>query len=73
MTRGFHLAMLVTAGLAVVGGVVAWLTIDNDLLAAGAEPAVEQPPTRGEFSCAVAGPPLRRGKDQVKKNSNQVS
>jgi EmrB/QacA subfamily drug resistance transporter len=59
MTHGFHVAMVVSAGLAVTGAVVAWLKIDNSVLASEAtgEAAVE--PTPNDFSCAVAGPPLR--------------
>ena len=53
MTRGFHVAMLACAGLAAAGGVLAWLTIRDDALAES-EPALD-------YSCAVAGPPLRSG------------
>ncbi len=58
MTHGFHVAMIVCAGLAAAGGVLAWLTIDNDLLAApsAGEP---DPSLTHAFSCAVTGPPLR--------------
>jgi hypothetical protein len=64
MTHGFHVAMLACAGLAVVGGVLAWLTIDNDVLKADAAPAADgQAPVRG-LSCAVAGPPLRPGRPE---------
>jgi EmrB/QacA subfamily drug resistance transporter len=59
-TAGFRTAVLVSAALCAVGGVIAWLTIRNDVLAAdapadaeGAEPAV---PDR---HCSVAAPPLR--------------
>jgi hypothetical protein len=48
MTHGFHVAMLACTGLAAAGGAVAWLTISDQALAA---------PT--EYSCPVAGPPLR--------------
>ena len=58
MTRGFHVAMLVCAGLATAGGVLAWLTIDNGALApaqdTGGAPVPAPAPA---FSCAVAGPP----------------
>ena len=37
MTDGFHVAMFACAALAAVGGVIAWLTLSDDLLAA--EPA----------------------------------
>jgi EmrB/QacA subfamily drug resistance transporter len=60
MTHGFHLAMVASAVTATAGGVLAWLTIRNDVLTA--EPlrrgrAPVQAPT--EYACAVAGPPLR--------------
>jgi MFS family permease len=65
MTHGFHVAMLACAGLAVVGGVLAWLTIDNDVLKADMAPEADgQPPAR-ELVCAVAGPPLRPGREQT--------
>ena len=61
MTHGFHVAMTVAAGLAGVGGVVAWLTISDDALQA-------EPRRRGRapvavpagHSCALAGPPPPR-------------
>jgi EmrB/QacA subfamily drug resistance transporter len=59
MTHGFHVAMIASAGLAAVGGVVAWLTIDNNVLAGEAVPDTAHQPAAGQFSCAVAGPPLR--------------
>src|SRR5215470_12922601 len=61
MTHGFHVAMIVAAGLSAVGGVVAWLTISDDALEA-------EPKRRGEKrvavpagpSCSLAGPPPAR-------------
>ena len=53
MTDGFHTAMVVTAALAALGGVIAWLTIDPHVL----RPDEELP----EFECAVCGTPLRAG------------
>jgi EmrB/QacA subfamily drug resistance transporter len=65
MTHGFHVAMLACAGLAAAGGILAWLTIDNDVLKADAAPTGDgQAPAR-EFSCPVAGPPLRPGPEKV--------
>jgi hypothetical protein len=65
MTHGFHVAMLACAALAVAGGVLAWLTIDNDVLKAEAAPAADgQAPVR-EFSCPVAGPPVRPAPERV--------
>jgi EmrB/QacA subfamily drug resistance transporter len=65
MTHGFHVAMLACAGLAVAGGVLAWLTIDNDVLKADAAPEADGQPPTGGLSCAVAGPPLRPGREQA--------
>jgi EmrB/QacA subfamily drug resistance transporter len=49
-TAGFTTAMVVAAGLAVMGGAVAWLLVGDDVLV-----------TDGDTShhCAVQGPPLR--------------
>jgi EmrB/QacA subfamily drug resistance transporter len=53
MTDGFRTAMYVTAGLSVLGGVIAWLTIDSQVLE-HREPPPEQ--VAGEYSCDVCGP-----------------
>jgi MFS family permease len=50
LAAGFHTAMLLTAGLAAAGGLLAFATISNDVLA-------EQPSAAHPVSCAVAGPP----------------
>jgi EmrB/QacA subfamily drug resistance transporter len=52
MTDGFHVAMVATAALAALGGVLAWLTIDPHVLA----PEEEPPP---HYQCPVSGAPLR--------------
>jgi EmrB/QacA subfamily drug resistance transporter len=59
MTDGFRVAMVACAGLSVLGGILAWLTISSDVLEA--EPDV---PAEGltDFSCGVAGTPLRPGR-----------
>ncbi|MGN6189650.1 MAG: MFS transporter [Conexibacter sp.] len=54
MTHGFHVAMVVTAALSVIGGVIAWTTIDPHVLAPP-EPEERLP----EFECPVCGTPLR--------------
>jgi EmrB/QacA subfamily drug resistance transporter len=60
MTDGFRVAMVACAGLAALGGVLAWLTISSDVLEA--EP--EAPPgVLTDFSCAVAGTQLRPGRE----------
>jgi EmrB/QacA subfamily drug resistance transporter len=56
MSAGFHTAMLITAGLAAAGGVIAWLTISNDVLRS--EPGRPTPP-HYLTHCALGGPPAR--------------
>jgi EmrB/QacA subfamily drug resistance transporter len=59
MTHGFHVAMVVCAILAAAGGVLAWFTIDNNILREPAEEGVPEPSVG--FSCGISGPPLRPG------------
>ncbi|HEX2388104.1 MAG TPA: DHA2 family efflux MFS transporter permease subunit [Solirubrobacterales bacterium] len=54
MTDGFHTAMYVTAALSALGGLIAWATIESDVL--GAEEPAE--PITGEYSCDFNGPPV---------------
>jgi hypothetical protein len=60
MTHGFHIAMIVAAGLAALGAAVAWFGISDDALRAEpgrrGEPPVE---VSTDYSCALAGPPQR--------------
>jgi EmrB/QacA subfamily drug resistance transporter len=60
MADGFRIAMAGCAALAAGGGVLAWLTISDDVLEAEPEERGE-PPIRvsTDFSCSVNGPPLR--------------
>jgi EmrB/QacA subfamily drug resistance transporter len=60
MTDGFHTAMWVTAGLAALGGLIAWATIDPEGLAREEAP---EPPI-GEFSCDVCGPKVLPSTDE---------
>ena len=53
ITAGFHTAMLISAGLAALGGALAFATISNDLLAE--EPAEE--PQNHHYHCALAEVP----------------
>jgi EmrB/QacA subfamily drug resistance transporter len=53
ITAGFHTAMLISAGLAAAGGILAFATISNDLLE---EAPSEEPPTH-HFHCALAEVP----------------
>lgn len=62
MADGFRSAMIASAALAAAGGVLAWLTIRDDVLEA--EPDVRgEPPVRvsTDFSCQVCGPPVHGG------------
>ena len=56
------MAMVVSAALAVFGGILAWLTISSEVLAAEPDQpaeAVERACT--DFSCGVTGTPLVAG------------
>ncbi len=64
MLDGFHVAMLVCAGLAVVGGTLAWLTISDRVLEAEAEPGGGTPERlASDYMCPVSGAPLRPGRE----------
>jgi EmrB/QacA subfamily drug resistance transporter len=64
MDHGFHVAMLTCAGLAAAGGVLAWLTISSEVLESESAPGEDQPTgVLHDFSCAVAGAPLRPGRE----------
>jgi EmrB/QacA subfamily drug resistance transporter len=64
MDHGFHVAMLACAALSAAGAVLAWLTISSKVLESEPAPGGDVP-TRAlhDFSCAVAGPPLRPGRE----------
>jgi EmrB/QacA subfamily drug resistance transporter len=64
MSHGFHVAMLACAALSAAGGLLAWLTISSEVLETEPAPGGDVP-TRvlHDFSCAVAGPPLRPGRE----------
>ena len=64
MSHGFHVAMLACAGLSAAGGLLAWLTISSNVLETEPAPGGDVP-TRvlHDFSCAVAGAPLRPGRE----------
>jgi EmrB/QacA subfamily drug resistance transporter len=64
MDHGFHVAMLVCAILAVAGGVLAWFTISSDVLESEPAPGGDVPTgVLHDFSCGVAGAPLRPGRE----------
>jgi EmrB/QacA subfamily drug resistance transporter len=59
MTHGFHVAALTCAGLAVLGGLLACVTISSDI--GSDDPSgSDTPPSAGarRFSCDIAGAPL---------------
>jgi hypothetical protein len=66
MQHGWHVAMLACAALSASGGLLAWLTISSETLESEPAPGGDVP-TRAlhELSCAVAGPPLRPGRDSA--------
>ena len=56
-SAGFHIAVTISAGLCLAGGLVALAGISNEgRVVAAATPA----PDRPDSSCAIEGPPLRR-------------
>lgn len=64
MADGFKIAMIVTAGLSLAGGIVAFLMIKTDVL--------EEDPGEGDcaraatdLQCGVAGTPLRPGREVI--------
>jgi EmrB/QacA subfamily drug resistance transporter len=64
MTDGFHMAMVVCAGLAAVGGILAWLTISDEVLETEPVPEGDTPDRIAtDYSCGVSGTPLRPGRE----------
>jgi EmrB/QacA subfamily drug resistance transporter len=64
MVHGFHVAMLACAALSTAGGALAWLTISSQALESEPAPGGDLPTgVLHDFSCAVAGPPLRPGRE----------
>jgi EmrB/QacA subfamily drug resistance transporter len=64
MTDGFHMAMVVCAALAAVGGIVAWLTISDEVLETEPMPEGDTPDRIAtDYSCGVSGTPLRPGRE----------
>ena len=60
MADGFRVAMFACAGLSAAGGILAWLTISDDVLEAEPELRGEPPvAVSTDFSCAVTGPPVQ--------------
>jgi hypothetical protein len=64
MDHGFHVAMLLCAALAVAGGLLARFTISSVVLESVPTPGGDLPTgVLHDFSCGVAGPPLRPGRE----------
>jgi EmrB/QacA subfamily drug resistance transporter len=64
MTDGFHMAMIVCAVLAALGGGLAWLTISSEVLHAEPEPEGDTPDRLAtDYTCGVTGTPLRPGRE----------
>jgi EmrB/QacA subfamily drug resistance transporter len=64
MTAGFHMGMFACAALAALGGVLAWLTISNEVLHTAPSPGGDTPDRAAtDYSCGVAGTPLRPGRE----------
>jgi hypothetical protein len=64
MADGFRTAMMATAALAALGGLLAWLTIDSEVLHAEAEEGGGTPDRLGKDRvCALDGPPLRPARE----------
>jgi EmrB/QacA subfamily drug resistance transporter len=64
MDHGFHVAMLACAALSGAGGLLAWVTISSEVLESEPAPGGDLPTgALQDFSCAVAGSPLRPGRE----------
>ncbi len=64
MADGFKIGMVATAALAALGGVLAWFTIDAEVLETEPEPGGDAPDRVGrDYSCAVSGASLRPGRE----------
>jgi EmrB/QacA subfamily drug resistance transporter len=59
---GFRAAMLICAALLAAGGVLAWLTIRNDVLVDEPAPAPPKAHPQCRTHCAVGAPPLEAGR-----------
>nr|MBA2522120.1 MFS transporter [Solirubrobacterales bacterium] len=64
MADGFRVAMIAAAALAAVGGLLAWLTIDAEVLETEPEEGGDSPGRLAEdYACGVSGSPLRPGRE----------
>ncbi len=69
LTDGFHTAMFVAAAVAVSGGALAFLTIRNDVLEDEPAEGEGAPEASAYAHCAVAGTPLRVGRESAPTRS----
>ena len=64
LADGFQISMMVCAGLAVLGGILAWLTISDDVLEAEPEAGGDTPHRLAtDYTCPVSGAPLRPARE----------
>ena len=64
MADGFRVAMIAAAALAATGGVLAWLTIDSEVLDTEPEDGGDSPARlASDYSCSVSGAPLRPARE----------
>jgi EmrB/QacA subfamily drug resistance transporter len=64
MADGFRVGMLTCAGLAALGGILAWLTISSEVLEAVPTADGDTPGRAAtDYSCGVAGTPLRPARE----------
>jgi EmrB/QacA subfamily drug resistance transporter len=64
MDHGFHVAMLACAALSTGGAILAWFTISSEVLETEPAPGGDLPTgALHDYSCAVAGAPLRPGRE----------
>jgi EmrB/QacA subfamily drug resistance transporter len=59
MTSGFHKGMVICAGLALAGSVIAWTTISADVL----HEEEGEEPQECDYSCGVGAPTLQPGRE----------
>ncbi len=64
MEDGFRMAMVATAALAALGGLIAWFTIDSQVLEVDPDEGGATPERLGvDLQCALDGPALRPGRE----------
>lgn len=72
MAEGFRVAMVAAAALAASGGVVAWLTIDAEVLDTDATDGGDSPERAGrDYSCSVSGTALRPAREADRHRSGE--